>query len=91
MYPLFDGFILDSPGFSALDFNNMLKIEVRDAFIEFQKYPCPYRDCMHLKEEDCKIKEMVLEGVIPTFRYQDYLDLVKTGQDESERYKRRER
>lgn len=88
---LLGGELLDTPGFSALEFPNMLKKEIRDAFIEFSKYPCPYRDCMHLKEEECEIKKMVNKGVIPMFRYQDYLDLVKTGQDDSEKYKRRER
>ena len=28
------------------------KEEIRDAFIEFSKYPCPFKDCMHTKEKD---------------------------------------
>lgn len=89
MIDLFGGTLLDTPGFSSLEFPNMLKSEIRDAFIEFQKYSCPYRDCMHLKEEDCQIKEMVKKGIIPKFRYENYLNLIKTAQNEFDKYKRR--
>ena len=84
---ILDGMLLDTPGFSALEFPNMMKNEIRDAFIEFSDYPCPYRDCMHIKEEDCNVKKAVSEGNIPEFRYQDYLDLVKTGNNSE--YQRR--
>ena len=84
---ILDGMLLDTPGFSALEFPNMMKNEIRDAFIEFSNYPCPYRDCMHIKEEDCNVKKAVSEGNIPEFRYQDYLDLVKTGNNNE--YQRR--
>ena len=84
---ILDGLLLDTPGFSALEFANMMQIEIRDAFIEFKNYPCPYRDCMHIKEDDCKVKEAVKSGKIASFRYQNYLDLVKTGNKEE--YKRR--
>lgn len=84
---LFGGMLLDTPGFSSLEFPNMMQYEIRDAFIEFQKYPCPYRDCMHIKEEDCAIKRAVIDGKIPKYRYDNYLNLVKTGKKEE--YKRR--
>ena len=48
---------------------------------------CKYRDCMHIKEDDCMVKKAVNEGKIASFRYQNYLDLVKTGN--TEEYKRR--
>ena len=76
---LLDGMLLDTPGFSALEFSNMMQNEIRDAFIEFSNFPCPYRDCMHIKESDCNVKKAVIQGKIPVFRYQNYLDLVKTG------------
>ena len=85
---ILEGMLLDTPGFSALEFPNMMQNEIRDAFIEFRDYPCPFRDCMHIKENDCNVKVAVNEGKIAEFRYQDYLDLVKTGNKEE--YKRRE-
>ncbi len=89
MIELYDGILLDTPGFSSLKFQNMLKSEIRDTYIDFKKYNCPYKDCMHINEEDCKIKEMVGIGKIPKFRYNNYLNLIKTAYSESEKYKRR--
>ena len=38
LFSLFDGKVMDTPGFSALDFNKYSKEEIRDAFIEFSMY-----------------------------------------------------
>lgn len=84
---MYQGMVFDTPGFSSLEFPNMMQYEIRDAFIEFQKYPCPYRDCMHQKETDCAVKKALENGKIPKFRYENYLNLVKTGSKEE--YKRR--
>ena len=88
MLPLLGGFVLDSPGFSALDFNNMTEIEIRDAFIEFESFPCPYRDCMHTKENDCCVKEAVNKGLILQSRYDNYLSFLKTAYKKGENKKR---
>ena len=89
IYDLFDGKLLDTPGFSALDFNNMTKKEVRDSFIEFSNYPCPYRDCLHISEGECNVKKAVSNGDIAKFRYDNYLTLVAGALSDSEEYKRK--
>lgn len=86
---MFDGLVLDTPGFSALEFDNMTKQEVRDSYIEFKKYPCPYRDCLHISENECQIKKEVENGVIPEFRYENYLKLVSNALLERDKYKRK--
>ena len=73
---LFKGKVLDTPGFSAIDFSNMNKEDIRDSFIEFNKYDCPYQDCMHLKEKECKIKEEVKNGNILASRYENYQNFI---------------
>lgn len=72
------GFVADTPGFSALDFNELTQSDIRDNFIEFNKYKeyCKYQDCMHDKEEDCYIKKLVLEHKILDSRYQNYLSFI---------------
>ena len=87
LFEMFDGMVLDTPGFSALEFYNMMQYEIRDAFIDFAKFPCPYRDCMHIKETECNVKKAVKEGKIKEFRYNNYLSLVKSGNIEE--YRRR--
>ena len=77
---LFDfcgGKVYDTPGFSALDLTNYTKEQIRDAFIEFSKFPCIYKDCMHQKEEECKVKQAVKDNNILEERYNNYLKFIE--------------
>lgn len=72
------GLVADTPGFSALDFDDMTKEDIRDNFIEFNNYrhDCPFNDCMHVHEKNCKIKEKVEDGTILKSRYENYLKFI---------------
>jgi ribosome biogenesis GTPase len=76
--------IADTPGFSSLDFKNMTKEDIRDNFIEFEKYRnyCKYSDCMHIKEDECYIKQMVKDNEINEQRYNDYVEFIKEKENE---------
>ena len=71
---LFDGYVADTPGFSSLTFIGMKKEDIRDNMTEFNNYKdkCRYKDCMHLKEDECEIKRMVQNGTILKSRYENY-------------------
>ena len=73
------GLIADTPGFSALDFKDMTKSDIRDNFIEFNEYRdlCEYKDCMHVNERLCAIKENVENGNILKSRYENYLKFIE--------------
>ena len=86
---MYDGMVLDTPGFSALEFDDMLKEEVRDAFIEFKNYPCPYRDCMHIDEVECSVKQAGKDGQISKFRYDNFLKLQEKALKKRDEYKRK--
>ena len=75
---LFDGMVADTPGFSAINFN-MNNIEIKDNFIDFDRYreECEFRDCKHIKEENCGIKKHVDSGDILKSRYENYLKFVR--------------
>lgn len=77
LFSLFDGKVMDTPGFSALDFNKYSKEEIRDAFIEFSMYPCPFKDCMHTKEKECIVKQEVISNNILDSRYTNYLNFIR--------------
>ncbi len=79
LFSLFDGKVMDTPGFSALDFNKYSKEEIREAFIEFSMYPCPFKDCMHTKEKECIVKQEVISNNILDSRYTNYLNFI--GED----------
>lgn len=71
------GKVLDTPGFSALDFKDYSSEQLKDAFVEFSSFPCPFRDCSHTKEKECAVKKAVTEGKILESRYQSYLKLLE--------------
>jgi len=72
------GLVADTPGFSALHFDNMTAADIRDNFIEFNEYRdlCEYKDCMHDKENKCEIKRQVENGNILESRYEDYINFI---------------
>lgn len=79
-----DGLIADTPGFSSLDFSTMTKEDIRDNFIEFNKYrdDCEYKDCMHKNESNCEIKRRVDSNDILNSRYLNYLKFIDEKKDE---------
>ncbi len=79
LIPIHQGFVADTPGFSDISFIDMTKEDIRDNFIEFEKYKdkCKYRDCMHDKEDDCEIKRQVDNGNILKSRYDNYINFIR--------------
>ena len=73
LYEISDGYIADTPGFSAIDLKDMDKEQLRDTFIEFREYDCKFRDCMHHKEKDCGVKNALEDKMILQSRYNNYL------------------
>ncbi len=78
LYELFNGFIVDTPGFSNVDFHNMSKYDIRDNMKEIftNLHNCKYRDCMHIKEDGCAVKEKVNTGEIILSRYNNYKQFI---------------
>lgn len=78
LLPLYGGYVADTPGFSAIEFLDMTESDIRDQFIEFNEYRdgCEYKDCMHLSEQKCAIKQKVEENIICKSRYVNYVNFV---------------
>lgn len=74
---LYGGKVLDTPGFSSIDLNSFTKEEIRSSFMEFKKYRCGYKDCMHLLEDDCMVKQAVKDGLILKSRYDNYVKFIE--------------
>ena len=77
LFDFLDGKVMDTPGFSALDFYDSTKEDIRNAFIEFKDYPCPFSDCSHTNEGECLVKENVNCNNILKSRYENYLSFIK--------------
>ena len=72
-------FIVDTPGFSKIDFIGMSNIAIRDNMKEMfdnLEY-CKYQDCMHISEDGCHVIELVNNNKILKSRYQNYLNFIK--------------
>ncbi|CAM2795022.1 ribosome small subunit-dependent GTPase A [Erysipelothrix tonsillarum] len=85
IYPLCGGWIADTPGFSSLDFSTVDPMELSQSVPDFVPYigGCKYRDCMHIQEPGCIIKEKVESGEISKQRHQDYLDCLTLIKEET--------
>ncbi|MBQ6495159.1 MAG: ribosome small subunit-dependent GTPase A [Bacilli bacterium] len=83
LYELLDGYIVDTPGFSQVDFTDMTKTDIshnmKDIFDN--SHHCKYKDCMHIKEDNCYVKEQVENGNILKSRYENYKQFINSIKD----------
>lgn len=73
----FGGYIIDTPGFSVVDIEDIKKEELGKYFKEFNSYSdeCKFTGCTHKNATGCKVMEMVESGEISKTRYESYLSL----------------
>ncbi len=69
--------IADTPGFSSLNFKDYEKENIKNTFYEFNNYQCEFKDCMHINETECAIKDAVNNKEILKSRYENYLKIIK--------------
>lgn len=83
------GIVADTPGFSSLELDGIDEMELKEYFIEFDKYDeCKFGSkCVHENEPSCDVKEAVENGEISKQRYESYLQLLnEIRQKNSRRY-----
>ncbi|QUG41044.1 ribosome small subunit-dependent GTPase A [Psychrobacillus sp. INOP01] len=82
------GLLADTPGFSSFEFDLMEKEELYRCFPEFvvKQNDCKFRECMHVKEPKCAVKEAVDTGEIKAYRYKHYLQFLEEIIDRKPRY-----
>ena len=72
IYDVLGIWFCDTPGFSSLNLDGYTKEEIKNSFPEFQEYTCKFRDCIHIKEQSCAVKEALEKGKISQSRYESY-------------------
>ena len=72
IYDVLGIWFCDTPGFSSLNLDGYTKEEIKNSFPEFQEYTCKFRDCIHIKEQSCAVKEALEKGEISQSRYESY-------------------
>lgn len=85
LYNVAKGWIADTPGFSSLDFSSFDRRDFARNVPDFKPFfgECRYRDCLHVKEPGCRIKEAVELNEVSNRRYQHYLDCLDLIKEES--------
>ena len=68
--------IADTPGFSSLDINKLSNEEIKNTYPEFN-VKCEYKNCNHIREEKCIVKENLKKGLILKSRYDNYIKFVR--------------
>lgn len=76
LYEVADGWLADTPGFSSLDFSYINGYLLSRKIPDFNLEGCRFKDCMHVNEPNCVIKQAVNEGKISKYRYQNYLEVI---------------
>ena len=83
LYKIGKMYMVDTPGFSALDINILDVNKLQETFKEFKKYSCMYKDCTHNNESGCGVKKAVENGLILKSRYDNYINLLKVVYENS--------
>lgn len=88
LLPLLGGRFADTPGFSALKFEEIEKEELSRCFPEMweRKDECRFRGCLHQNEPNCAVKKAVETGEVASSRYENYLQILTEIQNRKPRY-----
>ncbi|SHK82837.1 ribosome biogenesis GTPase [Selenomonas ruminantium] len=92
LLPYEGGFIVDTPGFSAMELGEIPLEELAHYFPEFRPYlgQCRFAPCSHTHEPDCGIKEALAAGEISQERYDAYLTIYKEIQEAQQLKRKKE-
>lgn len=75
LYNINNIYIMDTPGFSQIDFNKEDIDKIKDSFIEFNNN-CLFKDCKHIKEQGCNVIDRVNNNIILKSRYDNYIRFI---------------
>ena len=77
-------FVIDTPGIREIDPYGIKKKDVGHYFLEFEEYihECRFNTCTHHHEPQCAVIEAVENEEISIERYESYLNLLDTVEDD---------
>lgn len=86
LYRLANGYLVDTPGFSSLDMEQVEfidKASLPGCFREFAPYEgtCRFAGCAHFKEPGCSVRQAVEAGEIAPSRYESYVAMYEAVKD----------
>ncbi len=83
LHPLRGGFLVDTPGIRELASFAIPPRELAGCFKDLARAAegCAFRDCLHVAEPDCAVRDAVERGEIARTRYETYLSLLRGEAD----------
>lgn len=80
------GYIVDTPGFSALDLEKdqvIRKDDLAECFREFRPYlgSCRFSTCSHTCDKGCRILQAVEDGEISRSRHNSYVEMYQAAKE----------
>ena len=75
LVPLGKGtFLIDTPGLRMFSIEHIPPDRLQDCFPEFAPFlgECSFRDCLHMSEPGCAVKDACGQGKITEQRYDSY-------------------
>lgn len=71
------GYVVDTPGFSSYELNELEYMQIGFYYPEFKKYinQCKYRQCSHISEPHCAVKDALNNREINNERYKRYVQI----------------
>jgi ribosome biogenesis GTPase / thiamine phosphate phosphatase len=78
-----NSFVIDTPGIREFGLWKVKKSDLSDYYPLIDEYyrSCKHRDCHHVHEPQCAVKEAVAEGIIHKKLYQGYLSIYNSLPD----------
>lgn len=88
LHEIAQGWVADTPGFSSMDFSYMDIGTLAAKIPDFQPYvhECRFRDCVHMNEPDCALRQAVAAGNVAKERYAHYQEVVTMIKQMKKRY-----
>lgn len=84
IYKISEFYLVDTPGFSSMNIDDIKKEELGNTFIEFRNYECKFNDCAHTR--NCEITKAVENKEIRKSRYENYLKFYKEINESSSKF-----
>lgn len=86
LFRVCDGYVIDTPGFSSLDFEKVeiiKKDELAYCFREFKDYlgTCKFTSCAHINDKGCSICQAVKDGEISESRHNSYIQMYNQAKE----------
>ena len=76
------GYLVDTPGFTQINFHALDPNKVLATFRELCDLDCSFSNCLHSSESGCKIQQELAVNNVPESRYKNYLKILEETKSE---------